>query len=286
MRYGRTTTSAPHVGINVTITVNLDRRAIEFCRNSATFGQDGCGGLVTSRLGSVSPPLEGAGLSEEFKEKRSFDDILWNTFIVIMVIFLGYALLLPRIRHVVERIQGKKSAVVAKAAPAKTAPETGPSAPAAQPPDTSATPPPSSTAETNSPLASAPPPSSAPSAAEAPHVIVNPPPETAHTTPQPAPKSPHATKPAPASKPPVQAAPFQGRYAVDAGSYTIRSNAERLASEMPQKYQPRTTITPVKVHDKLFYRVRIVVATKAEADTLSAQLLQKEKVHAVILSLR
>jgi SPOR domain len=73
---------------------------------------------------------------------------------------------------------------------------------------------------------------------------------------------------------------------VDAGSYTIRANAERLVSEIPQKHQPHTSITPVTVHGKLFYRVRILVATKAEADALSAQLLQKEKVHAVILALR
>jgi hypothetical protein len=237
----------------------------------------------------------GAGLPKEFKEKRSFDDILWNTFIVIMVIFLSYALLLPRIRHVVERVQGK-SAVVAKAALAKPAPDTGSSAPAAQPPDTSSTPLPSSTTEANSPPASTLSPSSqAPSDADAqspastaPHVTVNPPPKAAHVTPKPAPKpkSPAATRPVPTSKPPVQAGPFQARYAVDAGSYQIRSNADRLVSELPRKYQPHTTITPVRVHSKLFYRVRILATTKAEADALSAQLLQKEKVHAVILPLR
>jgi len=211
-----------------------------------------------------------------------------------MVIFLGYALLLPRIRHVVERIQGKKSAVVAKAAPAKSAPETGSSAPAAQPSDTSSTPPPSSTGDVSPPPESkTPSPNPAgsaapePPASTAPHVTVNPPPKAARN-PAPAPKlkSPPAAKPAPASKPPVQAAPVQARYAVDAGSYTIRSNAERLVSEMPRNHQPHTTITPVTVRGKLFYRVRVVVATKAEADALSAQLLQKEKVHAVILALR
>jgi cell division septation protein DedD len=116
---------------------------------------------------------------------------------------------------------------------------------------------------------------------------VNPPP-AAHVSPESREKtkSPPVTKPAPAAKTPVQTAPFQPRYAVDAGSYTIRSNADRLISEIPGKYQPHTTITPVTVRGKLFYRVRIVVATKAEADELSAELLQKEKVHALILPLR
>ena len=230
-------------------------------------------------------------MSEEFKEKRSFDDILWNTFIVIMVIFLGYALLLPRIRHVVDRIQGKKSAVVAKAAP--PSPDNGPSASPAQSPDATSTPSPASTGDANSSAAAnAPSANPAPSAADgpstsastAPHVTVNPPSETAQPTPKP--KSSPAKNPATTSKPPVRAAPEQARYAVDAGSYTIRSNAERLVSEIPGKHQAHTSITPVKVRGKLFYRVRILVTTKAEADALSVQLLQKEKVHAVILALR
>jgi cytoskeletal protein RodZ len=232
---------------------------------------------------------EGAELSEEPKEKRSFDDILWNTFIVIMVIFLGYALLLPRIHHVVERIQGKKPAVVANAAPAQSAPEPETSVPAAQPSDTSSTPPASSTEEAKAP-SSNPAPSAgdgASPAATAPHVKVNPPP-AAHVSPESREKTKPrpVTKPGPASKTPVQTPPFQARYAVDAGSYTVRSNADRLISEIPGKYQPHTTITPVTVRGRLFYRVRIVVATKAEADELSAELLRKEKVHAVILPLR
>ncbi len=275
----------------------LTALAAVFCRTSATFGQDGGGGVFPAAEDSVSQQTEGAGLPKEFKEKRSFDDILWNTFIVIMVIFLGYALLLPRIRHVVERIQGKKSAVVAKAAPAQGASGgTGQPVPAAQPPDTSRAPAPSSTAEEDSPSASTTSPpiparSSAatpPPVSTEPHVIVNPPSKTASLASKlaPKPKSSPAAKPPTTSKPLVQAASFQARYAVDAGSYQVRSNAEGLVSHLPRKYQPQATLTPVRVRGTLFYRVRVVVATKADADALSAHLLQTEKVHAVILPLR
>jgi hypothetical protein len=277
--------------ITVTIAVNLDRLSSRILPDFCYIRSGRVGGVFPAVEDSVSQQAEGAGLPTEFKEKRSFDDILWNTFIVGMVIFLGYALLLPRIRHVVAKIQSKKTTVMAKDAspPAGSQAGTTSPGPVAAIPAANEAPAASSTADAGSPASETPapaspaPPAEKPPASSAPHVIVNPPPKASPAVapkPAPTPKKPLAT-----AKPPVEAGPFHARYLLEAGSYEISSNAEGLVSRLPREYQAHTTVTPVRVRGKLFYRVRILVATEAEANALAAHLIQREKVHPRISSL-
>ncbi len=124
----------------------------------------------------------------------------------------------------------------------------------------------------------------------------------AEVQPAPSPASPAATPvltpaaapaPAPAvAEPPVSrpaaspAAPPATRYLVDAGVFRILSNARGVVAHLPEPMQARAEITPLKMHGETVYRVRIRVANKKDADTLSVGLHRDANLEARVTALR
>ncbi len=61
------------------------------------------------------------------------------------------------------------------------------------------------------------------------------------------------------------------------GAYKNRATAEALASQLSDKYSQLALVAPSERPEGTFYRVRVLVATRAEADALGADLRRKQK---------
>ncbi len=69
----------------------------------------------------------------------------------------------------------------------------------------------------------------------------------------------------------------RARFAVQLGAFLKRANAEALASRISSRYQRETLVAPWEVNGRTVYRVRILVETEAEAESLSARIGHEQK---------
>ncbi|MFQ5777079.1 MAG: tetratricopeptide repeat protein [Terriglobia bacterium] len=88
-----------------------------------------------------------------------------------------------------------------------------------------------------------------------------------------------------ASDLPVRNTSSRSRFAVQVAAHESRARAEALARELSTRYRYPTLVSPVEVRGKVFYRVRIAVATRGEANALAARLLRERRLKAWIVSL-
>jgi len=116
-----------------------------------------------------------------------------------------------------------------------------------------------------------------------------PPPASQPAAPQPTAKQPAATAKEPASKPAEPQPPAQPlthfHFAVQGGAFAKRANAEALSLRLSGKYKRTTLVTPVEVGGKAYYRVRILVETRADADALAASLARDDGLNPWIIPL-
>ena len=88
-------------------------------------------------------------------------------------------------------------------------------------------------------------------------------------------------KPAP-PQPAAEGAPPVKNYAVDAGIFREKSNAESLAKRIWNRHQAQAMITPIQLHGQTLYRVRLLVESQQKAQTLTTSLLQEENIQASV----
>jgi cell division septation protein DedD len=103
-------------------------------------------------------------------------------------------------------------------------------------------------------------------------------------TPTTATKQPESNPPN-APQPPAAQTPTHFHFALQARAFQNRANAEALSLQLSGKYHRTTLVTPVEAGGRTFYRVRILVETKADADALSASLVRDEKISPWIIPL-
>ena len=89
-----------------------------------------------------------------------------------------------------------------------------------------------------------------------------------------------------ASDLPVSTTSSRPRVAVQVGAFESQGRAEALARELTARYRYATLVSPLAVGGKVLYRVRISVATRSEANALSARLLRERRLKAWIVSLK
>lgn len=125
---------------------------------------------------------------------------------------------------------------------------------------------------------------------------VSPPPPATEPTEQlpiatPAPVPPAAAQPEepPArATPPVEPAappPAQPAFAVQVGAFESRQTAEVLARRLNATYQHDVVVSPLETRDMMVYRVRIPVATEAEARELARRLSAEQSLQTLIVPL-
>ena len=69
----------------------------------------------------------------------------------------------------------------------------------------------------------------------------------------------------------------RARFALQVGAFLKRANAEALAKRISSRYQRETLVAPWEVNGRTVYRVRILVETEAEAESLSARIGREQK---------
>ena len=75
------------------------------------------------------------------------------------------------------------------------------------------------------------------------------------------------------------------RFAVQLGAFLKRANAEALANRVSSRYQQETLVAPWEVNGRTVYRVRILVETEAEAESLSARIGREQKLKTWIVTI-
>ena len=103
--------------------------------------------------------------------------------------------------------------------------------------------------------------------------------------PSPPPSAPPTAMKEPASTTAAPQPPTPFHFAVQGGAFAKRANAEALSLQLSGKYKRTTLVTPVEVHGRTLYRVRILVETKADAETLAASLARDDKLSGWIIPL-
>jgi len=74
-------------------------------------------------------------------------------------------------------------------------------------------------------------------------------------------------------------------FAVQVAAYEQRSGAEVLASRLSAETGFQTLVAPVEVQGKTYYRVRIMVETKDQADDLANTFLRTSKLKVWVVPL-
>ena len=77
----------------------------------------------------------------------------------------------------------------------------------------------------------------------------------------------------------------RARFAVQVGAFLKRANAEALANRISSRYQRETLVAPWEVNGRTVYRVRILVETEAEAESLSARIGREQKLKTWIVTI-
>ena len=71
-------------------------------------------------------------------------------------------------------------------------------------------------------------------------------------------------------------------FAVQVAAFNQRADAERLAARLSGEFGYQTMVAPVELSGKTFFRVRMLVRTRDEAENLAIDLSSKTKVSAWI----
>lgn len=111
-----------------------------------------------------------------------------------------------------------------------------------------------------------------------------PPPSQPSAAPVTAAKQPESNPPN-APQPPAVQRPAHFRFALQAGAFQSRANAEALSLQLSGRYHRTTLVTPVEADGRTLYRVHILVETRADADAVSGSLLRDEKISPWIIPL-
>ncbi len=77
----------------------------------------------------------------------------------------------------------------------------------------------------------------------------------------------------------------RARFAVQLGAFLKRANAEALANRISSRYQRGALVAPWEVNGRTVYRVRILVETEAEAESLSARIGRERKLKTWIVTI-
>ncbi len=77
----------------------------------------------------------------------------------------------------------------------------------------------------------------------------------------------------------------RARFAVQLGAFLKRTNAEALANRISSRYQREALVLPADLSGKTVYRVRILVETEAEAESLSARIRREQKLKTWIVTI-
>jgi hypothetical protein len=78
--------------------------------------------------------------------------------------------------------------------------------------------------------------------------------------------------------------PQQRRFAVQVAAYESRAQAEALAQRLSAR-QELVTVSPADINGKVYYRVRILMETGADADRLAARLRRELEVQVWVVYL-
>ncbi len=105
------------------------------------------------------------------------------------------------------------------------------------------------------------------------------------------PAPPPATPPAPPAPTPAAttARPASARtstpgdYAVQVGAFESRAVAEQLAQQLASRYPNNVVVAPLERNGTFLYRVRLLTATRGEAQALAARLRQEEHLKTWVL---
>ncbi len=82
--------------------------------------------------------------------------------------------------------------------------------------------------------------------------------------------------------PPAQQGP---QFAVQVGAFRSRNTAEALAASMTAQTGSQTLVAPVEVRGKTYYRVRIMIEKKEDAESLAKTLLHTSRLKAWVIAL-
>ncbi len=93
-----------------------------------------------------------------------------------------------------------------------------------------------------------------------------------------------ASKSAAKSQPPVVRRLRPARFAVQLGAFGKRSDAEALAQKISNLYKLDVVVAPANVDGRAVYRVRILAASKEEAETLAARIGAEQKLKTWVVS--
>jgi SPOR domain len=73
------------------------------------------------------------------------------------------------------------------------------------------------------------------------------------------------------------------RFAIQVSALEDRTQADELSIKLADRYKKQVLITPTKVGNKTFYRVRILVETKPDAEVLALALRREQKLQTWIV---
>jgi len=74
-------------------------------------------------------------------------------------------------------------------------------------------------------------------------------------------------------------------FAVQVAAFDRRADAEALAARISEQYGLQTLVAPVEAEGGTLYRVRLLVASKDEADSVAQSFLRNEKLKVWIVTL-
>ena len=90
---------------------------------------------------------------------------------------------------------------------------------------------------------------------------------------------PPAAAAAPAvTTPAVRLPPEEPRFAVQVAAFDRRESAEALASRLSEQFRLQTLVAPVESHGATLYRVRLLVGSRDQADSLADTFLRKDNI--------
>lgn len=75
------------------------------------------------------------------------------------------------------------------------------------------------------------------------------------------------------------------RFAVQVGAFEHRASADALSLRLADRYKKPVLTAPTLSHNRILYRVRILVGTRAEANALALILSRNEKLETWIVPL-
>jgi len=108
--------------------------------------------------------------------------------------------------------------------------------------------------------------------------------------PRPATKNAQAQPAAPAAAPAIKAPAVRvrgegPRYAVQVAAFDRRESAEALAARLSEQFGLQTLVAPVESNGTTHYRVRLLVGSKDQADSVADTFLRKQNIKVWIVPL-